>query len=85
MDNARVHRSKETMEFLQSHRISIAPHPVYSPDLAGSDFFLFGAMKGNSEMLDFTSPEEVLNHIKEKFETFSKETLHNVFLNGKKD
>ena len=42
-------------------------------------------MKGNSEMLDFTSPEEVLNHIKEKFETFSKETLHNVFLNGKKD
>ena len=80
MDNARVHRSKETMEFLQSHHISIAPHPVYSPDLAGSDFFLFGAMKGNCEKLDFTSPEEVLNHIKEKFEKFSKETLHNVFL-----
>lgn len=80
MDNSKVHRSSETTQFLASHSISIAPHPVYSPDLAGSDFFLFGALKGNNQNLEFTSPDEILSYINEKFSTFSEETLNNVFL-----
>lgn len=85
IDNSKVHRSHETTQFLTSHSISIAPHPVYSPDLAGSDFFLFGALKGNNKYLEFTSPEEILSYINEKFTTFSEETLKNVFLEWKID
>lgn len=32
-------------------------------------------MKGNNELFDLPSPEEVLNHIKGKFEAFPKETI----------
>lgn len=84
MDNCKVHKSKKTLAFLNAHEISIAPHPPYSPDLAGSDFFLFGALKNTSEILDFASPDEILSYIKEKFSTFSLETLNNVFLEWEK-
>lgn len=63
MDNSKIHRSLETTHFLTSHSISISPHLVYSPDLTGSDFFLFGALKGNNQNLEFTSPDEILSFI----------------------
>ncbi len=80
MDNSRVHKSKLTLDFLHSHGITIAPHPAYSPDLALSDFFLFGALKGNSQYLEFKSPEEIVLHIQKKFSTFSDDMLNNAFL-----
>ena len=61
MNNCKVHKSKKTLAFLNAHGIYIAPHPSYSPDLDESDFFLFGALKNTSEILDFASPCEILS------------------------
>jgi hypothetical protein len=45
-DNAHIHTSKIADEYLESHRVLHADHPLYSPDLAPSDFFLFEFIKG---------------------------------------
>ena len=44
-DNARPHQTNETREFLQEQGIMVMRHPPYSPDLAPSDFWLFGYLK----------------------------------------
>ena len=44
-DNARPHFSRLTQSVIGRLGVSIVPHPPYSPDLAPSDFFLFGYLK----------------------------------------
>lgn len=44
-DNARPHTSNETLAAIQAQGFTTLPHPPYSPDLAPSDFWLFGQMK----------------------------------------
>jgi histone-lysine N-methyltransferase SETMAR len=45
LDNCRVHFSKATEQFITENHIGRVPHPPYSPDLAPSDFWLFGDTK----------------------------------------
>ena len=44
-DNARPHTSAETLAKIRELGFTVLPHPPYSPDLAPSDYWLFGAMK----------------------------------------
>ena len=44
-DNAPAYLALRTREFLAKHSITVLPHPLYSPDLAPSDFFLFAMLK----------------------------------------
>jgi hypothetical protein len=44
-DNVRRHIPSLTLEFLEQNSVKRAPHPPYSPDLAPSDFYLFGYVK----------------------------------------
>jgi hypothetical protein len=37
--------AKLAMDFIDANRMTRAPHPLYSPDFASSDFFLFGDVK----------------------------------------
>jgi hypothetical protein len=45
-DNARPHTAKMSRDYIGLNRMTQAPHPPYSPDLALSDFFVFGYVKG---------------------------------------
>jgi hypothetical protein len=45
LDNARPHNSRESSQCLKDFHPTRMPHPAYSPDLAPSDFFLFGYLK----------------------------------------
>ena len=45
LDNCKVHNSKKTSEAIEQFGFKRAPHPPYSPDIAPSDFFLFGYTK----------------------------------------
>ena len=44
-DNARPHTRIRTMEAIILFGWTVIPHPPYSPDLAPSDYHLFGPMK----------------------------------------
>jgi histone-lysine N-methyltransferase SETMAR len=44
-DNARPRNAKVSTEFIALNRMKQAHYPPYSPDLAPSDFFLFGYVK----------------------------------------
>jgi histone-lysine N-methyltransferase SETMAR len=44
-DNARPQMAKVSTDHVTRNEMKPAPHPRYSPDLAPSDFFLFGCME----------------------------------------
>ena len=59
-DNASPHTSLKTVEHIVILGWTVVPHPPYSPDLAHSDFHLFGPMK------DFPSNNAVVRAVKQR-------------------
>jgi hypothetical protein len=57
-----------------------APHPPYSPDLAPSDFYLFGYVKRCLACLSFEDANQLLAAIEGVLEGVAKVTLQAVFL-----
>jgi histone-lysine N-methyltransferase SETMAR len=58
-DNARPHTAHLTVEAIDNLGLEVLPHPPYSPDLAPSDYHLFGPMKKMLGGRRFTSDIEV--------------------------
>ena len=44
-DNAPAHKARIVTEFLESEKVTLLPHPPYSPDLAPCDYFLCPKLK----------------------------------------
>jgi len=63
LDNAKVHRSHYTIEKAEELGFEMLPHPPYSPDLAPSDFFLFGYIKTMLKNKYFESVKTLMNEI----------------------
>jgi transposase len=57
-----------------------APHPPYSPDMAPSDFFLFGYVKRKLMGYHAERPSELLIRIRAIFSEIRRVTLNAVFL-----
>ena len=51
------------MDAVERNGYELIPHPVYSPDLARSDFFLFPNLKKDIRGLHFRSDEEVVTAV----------------------
>jgi hypothetical protein len=80
-DNARPHTAKMSREYIILNRMKQAPHRHYSPDLAPSDFFLFGSVKGKLMGYRAESPSELLVRIRVILAEIQRETtLNAVFL-----
>jgi len=58
-DNARPHTACLTLETVEQLGLDVLPHPPYSPDLAPSDYHLFGPMKKMLGWQKFASDTEV--------------------------
>lgn len=56
-DNARPHTAAHTAETLQKLNFEVLAHPTYSPDLAPSDYHLFGPLKEALRGRRFTTDE----------------------------
>jgi transposase len=81
-----VHADNETADTVQKCRtfceengLRLSPHPPYSPDLAASDFFLFGYVKERLKGMVLPSYEELLDAIDEVMTGIESETLIAVF------
>jgi hypothetical protein len=57
-----------------------APHPPHSPDLAPSDFFLFGSIKRKPMGYRTETPFELLARIWVILAEIPRETLNAIFL-----
>ena len=58
-DNAHPHTVAHTDEMLQKLKFEVVAHPPYSPDLAPSDYHLFGPLKEALRGRRFTLDQEV--------------------------
>jgi transposase len=79
MDNATPHNSKQSQECIQASRAQRLPHPAYSPDLAPSDFFLFGYLKEKLTDFPCATREQLKIAIIEIFSGIDREILLSVF------
>ncbi|GFO45748.1 histone-lysine N-methyltransferase SETMAR [Plakobranchus ocellatus] len=52
--------AKRTKEWLEHYRWDIIPHPAHSPDLAPSDFHLFGHLKHHLRAKKFEDEDELI-------------------------
>ena len=77
-DNAPAHSALRTREFLAKRSITVLSHPLYSPDLAPRDFFLFPMLKRPLKGRFETVPEIKTNATKE-LKGFKKEAYQDCF------
>jgi hypothetical protein len=61
-----------------------APHPLFSPGLALSHFFLFGYIKGKSQETEFAEKDDLLAEIPEILNGISGKVLNAVFIEWEK-
>ncbi|UYV68292.1 SETMAR [Cordylochernes scorpioides] len=62
-DNARPHVAKVVKETLEALQWDVLPHPLYSPDIAPSDYHMFCSMTHGLAEQHFTSYEEAKNWV----------------------
>ena len=79
LDNCKVHNSKATQKEIELSTFQRAPHPPYSPDLAPSDFYLFGTIKGKLRGQSFQTREALYEAINEKINEISPSERMRVF------
>ena len=79
LDNCKVHNSAVSQKFYEPLGFKRAPHPPYSPDLAPSDYFLFGYAKNELRGEVFESIDDLQARIEEIFMSISIEKKKEVF------
>jgi histone-lysine N-methyltransferase SETMAR len=63
LDNCWVHSSNASNQFFDGTSHVTVPHPPYSPDLASSEFWLFGHIKTSLAARVFNDTEELLEGV----------------------
>jgi hypothetical protein len=78
-DNARPHTARKTLKCFRENHMGIAPQPLYLPNLAPSDSFLFGHVERPLEGAEFPSEEVLLAAIQSVLSHLTADTLRAVF------
>lgn len=68
-DNASSHTCISARQKISELGFEVLPHPPYSPDLAPSDFYLFGNLKSNLRGTHFESDESLKMAVTQWFES----------------
>jgi hypothetical protein len=79
MDNSPIDKLKAAIQKIAPMRVKVAPDPPYSPDLALSDFFLFGYIKQMIGDQEFASPDDLFEAITEEFDRLSRSVFESMF------
>lgn len=79
LDNCRVHNSKKSKQWFDENRVQRIPHPPYSPDLAPSDYFLFGYLKDQLVNVILDGPEQLEAALTEMIREIPRDIMDNVF------
>ncbi|GFN81816.1 histone-lysine N-methyltransferase SETMAR [Plakobranchus ocellatus] len=63
-DNATPHSANLTQQWLQRYGWEIPPYPAHSPDLAPSDFHLFGPLKRHLGGMAFETEDDLISELR---------------------
>jgi hypothetical protein len=74
-DNACFQTAKITLQYMEQNLMQRAPHPAYSPDLAPSDFSLFGYVKQRLSGCQFADQDSILRAVSDILAGIEKVTL----------
>ncbi|GFO20070.1 MORC family CW-type Zinc finger protein 3-like [Plakobranchus ocellatus] len=66
--NATPHSVILTQQWLQRYGWEILPHPAHSPDLAPSDFHLFGPLKRHLRGMAFETEDDLISELRNWFD-----------------
>lgn len=83
-DNSPCHKSKKVKSFLSTTEFKTMKHPPYSPDIAPSDFGLFGTVKEKMINTEHANVQELQSHINEILYSFSEKFWKSLFLEWKR-
>ena len=64
-DNATPHTANATQDWIRRFGWEVLPHPPHSPDLAPSDYHLFGPMKRHLSGQRFTDDDDLVEAVKD--------------------
>jgi hypothetical protein len=81
MDNARSHTSKRNLARMEELRIKRVAHQLFSPDIAPSDFFLFGWLKGELSSRPVNEINGLFEIVEIILSTLTPDTIARVFVN----
>ena len=81
-DNAPAHASL-VRQFLASTKMTVIPHPPYSPEIAPCDFFLFPKIKFKLNGPHFDSMEEIQTKLQNVMKTLTRNNFQQCFLSWK--
>jgi hypothetical protein len=79
VDNCSVHTGRVSTDWLEEHSILRIPHPLYSPDLASSDFYLFLTVKEKLEWIQLADEDQCFECPQEILKDIDLEELNTVF------
>ena len=78
LDNATPHRARLTKRWLSDNNLTILDHPPYSPDVAPSDFGLFGILKERLKGLEVSGTEDLEEKVKKLLGEFPESLFTNL-------
>ena len=78
-DNAPSHTAVLIHQFLVKNKVAVIPHPLYSPDLAPCDFFLFPKMKLKLKGRRFNTTEEIQAKTQKVLDTLTEKDFQEAF------
>jgi len=83
-DKVPSHSSFLVRDFLAKHATTVHPQPLYSPDLAPADFFLFPKLKSALKARRFESIEAIKTNSQEHLRSIPKKAVQECFKTLKK-
>ena len=78
-DNSPVHNSILVTDYLTKMGIKTVPYPLYSPDLAPCDFWLFPKLKEKLRDCRYETIEEMKESVTTVIDTLTQEDFHGSF------
>jgi hypothetical protein len=73
------HTTKVTVAKVNELGMNLMPHSPYSPNIAPSDFFVFGYLKHKLQRCPYDSADEIVSAIRDLMENLEKSLLHRAF------
>ena len=78
-DNSPIHKSQQSIEKINELGFILLEHPPYSPDIAPSDFWLFGFLDEKRKGTVASNEEELIIQTKEILSKIDSTVLGTVF------